>query len=165
MWSVAFRNDERCSFCNRPWLGSCKIQIPFVKSIVTSKISFGSAKASSVYACGQSRSSSASVPRVTCTALIKHSHYWSRWAGMFKDISSPLYEFQQCFADTIQTCRCSLRKLACPSGACHWAFSLPQPIYAPNNQWVSVGSAEVCVSNPLLWLHFSQLLPLQRELF
>lgn len=32
MWSVAFRNDERCSFCNRPWLGSCKIQIPFVKS-------------------------------------------------------------------------------------------------------------------------------------
>lgn len=40
----AFRIDERCSFCNRPWPGSCKIWVQFVKSIVKSEFSFGSAR-------------------------------------------------------------------------------------------------------------------------
>lgn len=40
----AFSIDERCSFCNRPWLGSCKIWVQFLKSVVKSEFSFGSAR-------------------------------------------------------------------------------------------------------------------------
>ena len=37
----AFRIDERCSFRNRLWLGSCKIWLRFVKSVLKSEFTFG----------------------------------------------------------------------------------------------------------------------------
>lgn len=40
----AFSIDERCSLWNRPWPGSCKIWVQFVKSAVKSEFSFGSAR-------------------------------------------------------------------------------------------------------------------------
>lgn len=128
----AFSTDERCSFCNRPWLGSCKIWVQFVKSVVKSELSFGSAR-EFLGVCSWTKQV------FLCLSFSMCEMYSSIWLSTL--ISGPdALEYSGTETASVHNCvnsssalQITFRHTHAGLGnlpitglvSCHWAFSLP----------------------------------------